>query len=209
MAQNEKMAEEIRIALEQYAAGDTSQESKLVELNMGLVSSIAVRFRGRGVDYEDLMQIGSIGLLKAIRSFDLSRGYAFSTYAVPLIIGEIRRFLRDDGTIKVSRTVRRTGAALMREYQIAAHLTFSNSLLREEHLTDKKCNALCALFEKNGMAQNGVIISSELLLDYLRKNYPGLYFISSTTKVLTEFEAFERELGIPLCGAGLQAEQGF
>ena len=85
-------------------------------------------------------------------------------------------------------------AALMREYQIAAHLTFSNSLLREEHLTDKKCNALCALFEKNGMAQNGVIISSELLLDYLRKNYPGLYFISSTTKVLTEFEAFEREL---------------
>ena len=115
MAQNEKMAEEIRIALEQYAAGDTSQESKLVELNMGLVSSIAVRFRGRGVDYEDLMQIGSIGLLKAIRSFDLSRGYAFSTYAVPLIIGEIRRFLRDDGTIKVSRTVRRTGAALMRE----------------------------------------------------------------------------------------------
>ena len=115
MAQNEKMSEEIREALALYAAGDISQESRLTELNMGLVSSIAVRFRGRGADYEDLMQIGAIGLLKAIRSFDLSRGFAFSTYAVPLIIGEIRRFLRDDGTVKVSRTVRRTGAALMRE----------------------------------------------------------------------------------------------
>ena len=85
-------------------------------------------------------------------------------------------------------------AALMRDYQIAAHLTFSNSLLRKEHLADKKCNALCAMFEKNGTTQNGAIVSSELLLDYIRKNYQGLYFISSTTKVLTEFEALEREL---------------
>lgn len=109
--------------LEQYAAGDTSVEERIMELNSGLVNGIAHRFKGRGTDFEDLVQIGSIGLLKAIRSFDLSRGFAFSTYAVPLIIGEIRRFLRDDGVIKVSRVQKRTGASLMheRERYIAEH----------------------------------------------------------------------------------------
>lgn len=82
--------------------------------------------------------------------------------------------------------------ALMREYGISARLTFSNSLLREEHLTDKKCNALCAAFEEAG--GNGVIVHSDLLLDYLKKKYPGLYFVSSTTKVLTDFSDFENEL---------------
>lgn len=101
--------------LERYAGGDTSVEERIIELNSGLVNGIAHRFKGRGCEYEDLVQIGSIGLIKAVRSFDLSRGNAFSTYAVPLIIGEIRRFLRDDGTLKVSRTKKRTGAALMRE----------------------------------------------------------------------------------------------
>ena len=79
---------------------------------------------------------------------------------------------------------------LMQEYQISARLTFSNSLLREEHLQDRKCNELCALLEKNNKPQNGVIIHSDLLLDYLQKNYPGLYLISSTTKVLTNFSDF-------------------
>ena len=76
---------------------------------------------------------------------------------------------------------------LMKEYGISARLTFSNSLLREEHLLDKKCNALCRLFEETGDIQNGVIIHSDLLLEYLKKNYPNLYFVSSTTKVLTNF----------------------
>ena len=84
--------------------------------------------------------------------------------------------------------------ALMREYGISARLTFSNSLLREEHLSDKKCNALCALFERNGAVQNGVIIHSDLLLDYLKKTYPGLYFVSSTTKVLTDFQECHKEI---------------
>ena len=88
-------------------------------------------------------------------------------------------------------------AALTREYGISARLTFSNSLLREEHLADKKCNALCALFEKNGAAQNGVILCSDLLLDRLRERYPGFYFVSSTTKVLTEFDRFAAELARP------------
>ena len=98
---------------ERARAGDTDAEAKLVELNAGLVKSIAVKFRGRGIEYEDLIQIGSIGLVKAIRSFDASRGFAFSTYAVPLIVGEIKRTLRDDGFIKVGRGIKKLGMDLM------------------------------------------------------------------------------------------------
>lgn len=85
-------------------------------------------------------------------------------------------------------------AELMREYALCARLTFSNSLLKEEHLSDKKCHALCALFENNGPARNGVIVCSDLLLACIRENYPGLYFVSSTTKVLTKFRQLEDEL---------------
>ena len=88
-------------------------------------------------------------------------------------------------------------AALTREYGVSARLTFSNSLLRPEHLSDRKCNALCALFEHNGPASSGVILHSDLLLKYLRDRYPGLYFVSSTTKVLTAFDRLEAELARP------------
>ncbi len=84
--------------------------------------------------------------------------------------------------------------ALTREYGVSARLTFSNSLLREEHLSDRRCNALCSLFEQSSGPKNGVIVHSELLLDYLKSRYPGLYFVSSTTKVLTDFELLRREL---------------
>ena len=83
---------------------------------------------------------------------------------------------------------------LMREYGISARLTFSNSLLKEEHLRDKKCNSLCALFAECGNKKKGVIVHSELLLDYLRKKYQELYFVSSTTKVLTDFKEFLAEV---------------
>ena len=98
-----------------YAArnGDTNAESKLVSDNLGLVRSIALRFRGRGIELEDLMQIGTLGLIKAIRSFDPERGYAFSTYAVPLIMGEIKRTLRDEGLIKVGRAQKKLGMDLL------------------------------------------------------------------------------------------------
>ena len=82
--------------------------------------------------------------------------------------------------------------ALTREYGISARLTFSNSLLRQEHLSDRACNALCALFaQQDG---NGVIVHSDLLLGYLKQKYPNLYFVSSTTKVLTEFDRLQQEL---------------
>ena len=88
-------------------------------------------------------------------------------------------------------------AGLMREYGISPRLTFSNSLLRPEHLADRRCNALCALFERNGPAPSGVILHSDLLLDYLREKYPGFYFVSSTTKVLDNFRRLEEELKRP------------
>lgn len=93
--------------------GNTDAESKLVTDNMGLIRSIALRFRGRGIEFEDLIQIGTLGLIKAIRSFDTERGYAFSTYAVPLIMGEIKRTLRDEGLIKVGRAQKKLGMDLL------------------------------------------------------------------------------------------------
>lgn len=83
---------------------------------------------------------------------------------------------------------------LMKEYGISARLTFSNSLLREEHLSDRKCNRLCRQFEQAEGMKNGVIIHSDLLLKYLQVEYPGLYLVSSTTKVLTDFAQFISEL---------------
>ena len=99
--------------------------------------------------------------------------------------------------------------ALMQEYGISARLTFSNSLLREEHLADKRCNALCQLFEKSTGVKNGVIVHSDLLLDYLKKNYPEFYLVSSTTKVLTEFQECLREIQtrrVSVCCAGFSSE---
>jgi len=88
--------------------GDNEVRNLLVQENMGLVWSIVRRFGNRGYDMEDLFQIGSIGLLKSIEKFDLSFNVKFSTYAVPMIVGEIKRFLRDDGMIKVSRSLKET-----------------------------------------------------------------------------------------------------
>ena len=87
--------------------------------------------------------------------------------------------------------------ALMNEYNISPRLTFSNSLLREEHLSDRKCNELCALFAENTESENGVIVHSDLLADYLQRRWPELYLVSSTTKVLTDFAQLRQELEKP------------
>ncbi|HJC48207.1 MAG TPA: RNA polymerase sporulation sigma factor SigF [Candidatus Lachnoclostridium pullistercoris] len=106
--------------------GDKAARDQLVEENVGLVWSIVRRFGGRGYEPEDLFQIGSIGLLKAIDKFDLSYDVRFSTYAVPMITGEIKRFLRDDGMIKVSRSVKELGMKVG-----AARESLSGTLGRE------------------------------------------------------------------------------
>ena len=87
-------------------AGEREAAQQLVEENTGLIWSVARRYFGRGVEPDDLYQLGCVGFLKAIEGFDLSYGTQFSTYAVPKISGEIRRFLRDDGVVKVSRTIK-------------------------------------------------------------------------------------------------------
>ena len=101
--------------LRAYREGDSEAGERLAELNAPLVYSIAGRFTGRGADITDLVESGTIGLVKAMRTFDFSHGCVFSTYAVPLIFGEIRRFLRDDGIIKVSREEKRLSALLCAE----------------------------------------------------------------------------------------------
>ena len=107
----ERTCELIRQAKE----GNKKAQEILVEENTGLIWSVVKRFQGRGYDKEDLFQIGSIGLLKCIDNFDLERKVKFSTYAVTLIMGEIKRFLRDDGLVKVSRSLKEASYKIKRE----------------------------------------------------------------------------------------------
>src|SRR5690625_95823 len=106
--------EQVREYIVKSQNGDQEARHILVEKNVRLVWSVVQRFLNRGYDPDDLFQIGSIGLIKAIDKFDLSYDVRFSTYAVPMIIGEIQRFIRDDGTIKVSRTLKELGNKVKR-----------------------------------------------------------------------------------------------
>jgi RNA polymerase sporulation-specific sigma factor len=94
--------------------GDADALERLICENGGLIKAVALRFQGRGQDTDDLVQIGTIGMMKAVRGFDESFGTAFSTYAVHMVTGELKRFLRDDGLIKVSRDIKRRGYILYR-----------------------------------------------------------------------------------------------
>jgi RNA polymerase sporulation-specific sigma factor len=100
---------DIKELIKQSQDGDQEARNTIVQNNLRLVWSVVQRFINRGYDPEDLFQIGCIGLLKSVDKFDLSFDVKFSTYAVPMIIGEIQRFLRDDGTVKVSRSLKETG----------------------------------------------------------------------------------------------------
>ena len=101
--------EDVSVLIAKSQAGERDAREVLIEKNLGLVHHIVRRFAGRGQDMEDLFQIGVIGLMKAIDNFNLQLGVKFSTYAVPMITGEIKRFLRDDGLVKVSRTIKENG----------------------------------------------------------------------------------------------------
>ena len=98
--------EEMRELIARAQAGDDDARKKMIEGNTRLVWSIVQRFSSRGIELDDLFQIGCIGLMKSVDKFDLKYEVKFSTYAVPMIIGEIQRFLRDDGMVKVSRSIR-------------------------------------------------------------------------------------------------------
>ncbi|MDO4276561.1 MAG: SigF/SigG family RNA polymerase sporulation sigma factor [Eubacteriales bacterium] len=128
--------------------GDKEARDTLFEENVGLIYSVARRFLGRGVEMEDLFQIGSIGLLKAVDKFDLSFDVRFSTYAVPMIAGEIKRYLRDDGILKVSRSLKENHYKL---YQLRESL--ERSLGREPTLSE--------LSQEMGMPMEELVMTLE------------------------------------------------
>lgn len=123
--------EETAVLIKRSQAGDKEAREKLIEENLGLVRHIVKRFLERGHDAEDLFQIGCIGLMKAIDKFDLHFDVKFSTYAVPMIQGEIKRFLRDDGMVKVSRTLKENGWKIKQAGERLAHLYGRDATLQE------------------------------------------------------------------------------
>ena len=127
----ERTCELIRQAKE----GNKEAQARLIEENSGLIWSVVKRFQGRGYDKEDLYQIGSIGLLKCIENFDFDRNVKFSTYAVPLIMGEIKRFLRDDGIVKISRSLKEASYKIKREKELYEKLYNREPTLKEIAVT--------------------------------------------------------------------------
>ena len=134
--------------IERAQQGDRQAKEQILKENAGLVWSIVRRFRTRGCDMEDLFQIGSIGLLKCIEKFDMTYDVKFSTYAVPMILGEIKRFLRDDGIIKVSRPVKET--AMKIKYETEEFLRKNG---REPQISE--------LSEKTGISVDDIIVALE------------------------------------------------
>lgn len=133
--------------LKRAKEGEKSAVDELIQSNMGLVKKIAAKFLNRGIEFEDCVQIGAIGLYKAIEKFDFSFDVQFSTYAVPMIMGEIRRFLRDDGMIKVSRSIKENYYKISRfldEYRIKHENEPSISTI-EKHLEIDKEDIITAL----------------------------------------------------------------
>lgn len=139
---------EISVLIARAQEGDREAREVLIEKNLGLVHHIVKRFAGRGYEMEDLFQIGTIGLIKAIDKFDLSYEVQFSTYAVPMITGEIKRFLRDDGPIRISRTLKENGWKVKQAAQKLAH-----SLGRDPSLEE--------IAAETGMEREDVVLAME------------------------------------------------
>lgn len=140
--------DELSVLIEAAQANDEEAKKVLIERNMGLIRHILKRFTGRGYDMEDLFQIGCIGMLKAIERFDLSLGLCLSTYAVPMIAGEIRRFLRDDGMIKVSRSIKENA------YKVSmARQELENGLHREPTIGE--------LAQHTGLSTEEIVMTME------------------------------------------------
>ena len=140
------MAELIRKAQE----GDKRAKERMISENLGLVHSIVKRFENRGCDREELFQTGCIGLIKAIEKFDLSLQLAFSTYAVPMIMGEIRRFLRDDGMVKVSRTLKENGYKISKARELLTNeLGREPGIIEIEALTELSREEIVLAMEAN------------------------------------------------------------
>ena len=171
------MTELIRQAQE----GDKVARDKMISENLGLVHSIVRRFENRGCDREELFQTGCIGLIKAIEKFDISLQLAFSTYAVPMIMGEIRRFLRDDGMVKVSRTLKENGYKINKARELLTNeLGREPSILEIGALTELSREEIVLAMEANREVESiyqpvaGTDGDEILLVDQLR-NTSNIY----------------------------------
>ena len=173
-------------------AGDKDARNRMISDNLGLVHSIVRRFEHRGCDREELFQTGCIGLIKAIEKFDLSLQLAFSTYAVPMIMGEIRRFLRDDGMVKVSRTLKEHGYKISKARELLViELGREPNILELEALTELSREEIVLAMEANREVESiyqpigGVEGEEILLLDQLR-NTDNVYDDPEKEAVLNE-----------------------
>ena len=141
----------------------TAERDEMISENIGLVHSIAKRFTGRGADYEDLFQSGCVGLIKAVDNFDEEKGFAFSTYAVPVIMGEIKRIFRDGGAIKVSRSLKEKSikAQYLRDKFVEKELReptvseLSKMLGCDLNETAEILNVITPMISLNGFGENG------------------------------------------------------
>ena len=178
--------EEVSVLIARSQAGDKAREV-LIEKNLGLVHSIVRRFVGRGYDLEDLFQIGTIGLMKSIDKFDLGLGVKFSTYAVPMITGEIRRFLRDDGPVKVSRTLKENGMKVR-----AARQKLQGELGREP--------AMKELSEACGLSAEDIVMAMEAASE-VESLYAAVYQEDGSEIYLVD-KVVQGEQGVVGCSAG-------
>lgn len=172
--------------------GDKESRDRMISENLGLVHSIVRRFEHRGCDREELFQTGCIGLIKAIEKFDLSMELAFSTYAVPMIMGEIRRFLRDDGMVKVSRTLKENGYKISKARELLVNeLGREPSILEIEALTELSAEEIVMAMEANREVESiyqpiaGVDGDEILLVDQLG-NTDNIYEEPEKEAVLNE-----------------------
>lgn len=127
---------ELLVLIKQAQNGSEEAKAKILSENSPLIKSVIRRFKNKGVEYEDLYQLGSIGFLKAIRNFSSDFNVKFSTYAVPMIAGEVKRFLRDDGYIKVSRSTK----------SLAAKIAYFSQIYKNEHQESPKVEEIAAQF---------------------------------------------------------------
>lgn len=166
--------------------GDTLAREKLITENTGLVWSIVRRFNGRGYEAEDLFQIGCIGLIKAVDKFDDSFGVMFSTYAVPLIMGEIKRFMRDDGMVKISRSIKENGWKVNRAIQKL------NQILGREPTMEEVANETLLSKEEIAMAMEANSDVESIYKSLYQNDGSEVYLIDQISTDKNNNEKFEK-----------------
>ena len=190
--------------IKQARAGDKLAREQVIKDNMALVYSIVKRFVGRGYDLEDLAQIGAIGLIKAVDNFNLEYDVKFSTYAVPMITGEIKRFLRDDGMVKVSRSLKENGFRIRREAERLSaelgreatleELSAATELKKEEIVMALEAGNEVESLHKTVFQKEGSEISLLERIPSLKNESEGVVNRLLLQQLLFELEPEERKL---------------